>query len=57
VVDESLIRQAILQPDSVQLPNYKNVMPTFKGQLTEEQMLQLVAYVKSLGTEERKNGQ
>jgi mono/diheme cytochrome c family protein len=32
-------------------------MPTFKGQLTEEQMLQLIAYVKSLGTEERKNGQ
>jgi cytochrome c oxidase subunit 2 len=57
VVDESLIRDAILQPDSVQLPNYKNVMPTFKGQLDEEQMLQLIAYVKSLGPEERKNGQ
>ena len=57
VVDEALIRQAILQPDSVQLPKYKNVMPTFKGQLDEEQMLQLIAYVKSLGTEERKNGQ
>src|SRR5215831_12751689 len=57
VVDETLIRNAIMQPDTVQLPNYKHVMPTFKGQLTEEQMLQLIAYVKSLGTEERKNGQ
>jgi cytochrome c oxidase subunit 2 len=57
LVDDTLIRQAIIQPDSVQLPNYKNIMPTFKGQLTEEQMLQLIAYVKSLGTEERKNGQ
>jgi cytochrome c oxidase subunit 2 len=57
LVDDTLIRQAIVEPDSVQLPNYKNVMPTFKGQLTEEQMLQLIAYVKSLGTEERKNGQ
>ena len=57
VVDDTLIRQAIIQPDSVQLPNYKNVMPTFKGQLTEEQMLQLIAYVRSLGTEERKAGQ
>jgi cytochrome c oxidase subunit 2 len=57
VVDDTLIRQAIVQPDSVQLPNYKSVMPTFKGQLTEEQMIQLIAYVKSLGSEERKNGQ
>jgi cytochrome c oxidase subunit 2 len=57
LVDDTLIRQAIVDPDSVQLPNYRNVMPTFKGQLTEEQMLQLIAYVKSLGTEERKNGQ
>jgi cytochrome c oxidase subunit II len=57
VVDDTLIRQAIVEPDSVQLQNYKNIMPTFKGQLTEEQMLQLIAYVKSLGTEERKNGQ
>lgn len=57
VVDDSLIRQAIIEPDTVQLPNYKNVMPTFKGQLDEDQMLQLIAYVKSLGPEERKNGQ
>jgi cytochrome c oxidase subunit 2 len=57
LVDDTLIRQAIVQPDSVQLPNYKNIMPTFKGQLSEEQMLQLIAYVKSLGAEERKNGQ
>jgi mono/diheme cytochrome c family protein len=28
-------------------------MPTFQGQINEEQVLQLVAYVKSLGAEER----
>ncbi len=33
-------------------------MPTFQGQVNEEQVLQLIAYVKSLGTEERKtNGE
>jgi cytochrome c oxidase subunit 2 len=57
VVDETLVRQAILTPDSVELPNYKHNMPTYKGQLSEEQMLQLIAYVKTLGTEERKSGQ
>jgi mono/diheme cytochrome c family protein len=28
-------------------------MPTFQGQINEEQVLQLIAYVKSLGTQER----
>ena len=31
-------------------------MPTFKGQVSEEQLLQLIAYIKSLGTEERNLG-
>lgn len=53
VVDESLIREALLQPNSVVLPGFAPVMPTFKGQLTEEQVLNLIAYVKSLGSEER----
>ena len=56
VVDESFIRQAIVSPNSVTLPNYKQIMPTFQGQIDEEQVLQLVAYVKSLGLQERSNG-
>jgi len=35
------------------LPNYAPIMPTFQGQVNEEQVLQIIAYVKSLGTEER----
>jgi cytochrome c oxidase subunit II len=53
VVDETLIRQAIVTPNSLLLPNYAPVMPTFQGQINEEQVLQLIAYVKSLGTQER----
>jgi cytochrome c oxidase subunit II len=53
IVDEGLIRQAIVFPNSVILPNYPPVMPTFQGQINEEQVLQLIAYVKSLGTQER----
>jgi cytochrome c oxidase subunit 2 len=56
VVDESLIRQAILNPNSVRLPSYQAIMPTYAGQIDEEQILQLIAYVKSLGAEERNNG-
>jgi cytochrome c oxidase subunit 2 len=54
LVDEALIRQAIVNPNSLLLPNYAPVMPTFQGQITEEQVLQLIAYVKSLGSQERK---
>lgn len=54
VVDEALIRQAIVNPNSIILPNYPPIMPTFQGQINEEQVLQLIAYVKSLGPEERK---
>jgi len=52
-VDEALIRQAIVTPNALLLPNYPPVMPTFQGQINEEQVLQLIAYVKSLGTQER----
>jgi cytochrome c oxidase subunit II len=53
VVDESLIQQAILTPNSIHLPNYQPVMPTYQGQIDQDQMLELIAYVKSLGSEER----
>lgn len=56
VVDESLIREAIVSPNSVHLPNYLPIMPTFQGQVNEDQLLQLIAYVKSLGSQERTNG-
>lgn len=56
VVDEGLIREALLQPNSVILPNFPPIMPTFKGQFTEEQILDLIAYVKSLGSPERTDG-
>ncbi|HXZ20052.1 MAG TPA: cytochrome c oxidase subunit II [Candidatus Acidoferrales bacterium] len=54
IVDETFLRRAITQPNSMPIPNYAPVMPTFQGQLNEEQILQLIAYLKSLGEEERK---
>ena len=54
VVDEAYVRQAIVNPNSMPLPNYPPIMPSFQGQINEEQVLQLIAYIKSLGTEERK---
>jgi cytochrome c oxidase subunit II len=54
--DESYIRTAIMDPNSMPLPGYKPVMPSFQGQINERQLLQLITYVKSLGTQERQQG-
>jgi cytochrome c oxidase subunit 2 len=46
VADDAYIRESILQPKIV--AGYQPLMPTFQGQLTEEQILALTAYIKSL---------
>jgi cytochrome c oxidase subunit II len=51
VMDDAYVRQSILNPGSLPLPNYRPVMPTFQGQISEEQILQLIAYLKSIGSE------
>jgi cytochrome c oxidase subunit 2 len=50
-MDDAYVRQSILNPSSLPLPNYRPVMPTFQGQISEEQILQLIAYLKSIGSE------
>ncbi|MDQ5836330.1 MAG: cytochrome c oxidase subunit II [Acidobacteriota bacterium] len=48
-VDESYIRESILDPQAKLAVGFQPIMPTFRGQLSEEQILQLIAYVRSLG--------
>jgi cytochrome c oxidase subunit 2 len=48
VVDDQYIRNSILNPGGQVVEGYQPIMPTFKGQVTEEQLGFLVAYVKSL---------
>jgi len=48
--DEAYLRESILQPNAKIVAGYQPVMPTFQGLVTEEGVLQLVEYIKSLGT-------
>ena len=48
VADETYIRESILQPKAKIVGGYQPVMPTFQGLITEEQILNLTAYIKSL---------
>ena len=46
--DENYIRESILEPAAKIVRGFKPVMPTFQGQLSDEQLNALVEYVKSL---------
>lgn len=49
VADEAYVRESILQPQAKIVRTYTNVqMPTFTGQVSEDGILQLISYVKSL---------
>jgi len=48
IADEGYIRDSILLPQSQVVAGYKPIMPSFKGQASEEHILQLIAYIKSL---------
>jgi len=47
--DEAYLRESILQPQAKIVAGYEPVMPTFTGLVNEDQVVQLVEYVKSLG--------
>ena len=47
--DEAYFRESILQPQAKVVSGFEPVMPTFQGLVSEEQVVQLVEYVKSLG--------
>ena len=51
--DESYIRESVMYPQAKIVAGYDNIMPTFKGLITEDGMLKLIEYIKSLGP---KNG-
>jgi cytochrome c oxidase subunit 2 len=46
--DESYLRESILYPAAKIVAGFEPLMPTFQGLLSEEQIVQLIAYVKSL---------
>lgn len=48
LADENYIRESILQPQAKIVAGYEPIMPTFAGQVSEEGLIQLVAYIKSL---------
>jgi cytochrome c oxidase subunit II len=49
LADESYIRESILMPGLKVVYGYQPIMPSFAGRLTEDDLVQLLAYIKSIG--------
>jgi cytochrome c oxidase subunit II len=50
--DENYLRESILTPAAKVREGYQPVMPAFQGLVSEEQLLALIEYVKSLSTQQ-----
>lgn len=48
LADEDYIRESIVDSQAKIVAGFAPVMPLFKGQLTEEEVMQLIAYIKTL---------
>jgi cytochrome c oxidase subunit 2 len=49
VANDDYLRESILSPQAKIVKGYKPIMPTFQGLVTEDQLLQLIEYIKSTG--------
>lgn len=47
-IDEAYVRESILRPQAKLVDGYQPLMPTFQGLVSEENVMALVEYVKSL---------
>jgi len=47
--DDNYIRESILNPGAKIVAGFRPIMPSFQGQVSEESLMALVAYIKSLG--------
>ena len=50
IADEAYLRESIVNPQAKLVAGFQPLMPTFQGLVSEEQLNQLLAYIKSLET-------
>ncbi len=46
--DEGYIRESIVNPQAKLVTGFGPIMPTFQGQVSEDQLMQILAFIKSL---------
>ena len=48
MADENYLRESLMEPNAKIVKGFAPAMPTFKGQLSEEETSQVIAFIKSL---------
>jgi cytochrome c oxidase subunit 2 len=48
LADEDYLRESILNPSAKIVAGFQDIMPTFRGQVSEEEIIQLIAFVRML---------
>ena len=48
IADENYLRESIVNSQAKIVQGYQGIMPTFQGQVTEENLMRLIAYIKTL---------
>jgi cytochrome c oxidase subunit 2 len=52
MADEAYLRDCILLPDKERVAGFPPIMPNFSGAVTEDQIVKLIAYIKSLSADQ-----
>jgi len=55
IADDAYIRESIVNPGAKVVAGFQPIMPSFQGIVTEEQLLSLVSYVKSIATPQQRD--
>jgi cytochrome c oxidase subunit 2 len=53
IADEAYIREAILNPSQHSIQGYAPIMPTYQGQISEDGVIALVEFIKTLNSDYR----
>jgi cytochrome c oxidase subunit 2 len=51
IADENYLRESIVNPQAKHVQGFEPIMPAFQGMISEENLLQLIAYIKALKAE------
>jgi cytochrome c oxidase subunit 2 len=57
IVDDNYIRESVLNPNAKIVAGFQPIMPTFNGIVSEDQLLSIMAYIKSLQSAQGPNAQ
>lgn len=57
IADDNYLRRAIMRPQAQKVAGYPSSMPSYEGQISETELLQILAYIKALPARQQEETQ